>query len=205
MSSASVSLTELQSRCWPELESHLKVCLGKDALPSSVVVSQIQCFEDDWTEGPMFLSRGHLQFLPMRASPTWLLASSKHASREGNRESLLARRKWYSTTIATVNCLETNHRSHSHSRRGHYRRAEYQGLGVVGVHLGTDCLSHEENGIGGHETQAWPIRISHVWLQWLAKSWKRDPTRANRKQWNLLGNPAKICPSLQTDLKLERT
>lgn len=79
-SSVLVTLTKLQSRCQPE--SHLKVHLEKDKLPSSMVVSKIQYSKDNWIEGPVFLSRGHLQFLGMQGFPPQWLASLKHASPE---------------------------------------------------------------------------------------------------------------------------
>lgn len=72
---------------WPCLKTELE----KDPLQAYMVIGRIQFLQD--THSHWLLAGGSFQFLVMLASSTEKLASSKCAGIEGNRESLLLRRK----------------------------------------------------------------------------------------------------------------
>lgn len=77
-------LMRLQSRCQPQLGSHVKAQLGEALLSSSLswLLAGLRSF---WAFGlrasvsSWILDRSHPQFLAMWTSPIWQLASSKPA------------------------------------------------------------------------------------------------------------------------------
>ena len=83
----------------------------------------------------LLLAEGHPQFFAMWASPKWLLASSKHASQEGKRESA-------SNTEVTIYVTQKQVTGPTYSREGH----ECQKGRVIGAIL--ESVFHTPLGFG---------------------------------------------------------